>query len=141
MNLQGVADPERLASVSSDRDLFRALGVEPILGRTFRDDDPPQVAILGEGIWKRRFGADPSLIGKKITLNGEGYTVIGIMPGSFQFPYRVSYTEVWVPFDVSPENAGARGNHFLFVAARLKPGVTLEAARNEMDVIGRRTGA
>jgi len=138
MNLQGIAEPERLASVQADRGLFRMLGVEPIMGRTFLDDDPPNVAVLGEGIWKRRFGGDPSLVGKKITLDGEGYTVIGIMPADFQFPYRASYTEVWVPYDVSPQNANARGNHYLFVAARLKPAATLEAARNEMDVIAHR---
>src|SRR5580700_6317125 len=111
-NLQDVATPERIATVSADRGLFRMLGVEPIAGRTFRDDDPPHVAVIGEGFWKRRFGGDPSLIGKNIKVDGENFTVIGIMPEAFQFPYRASYTELWVPLEIPVKQTHARGNHF-----------------------------
>src|SRR5580693_7653880 len=137
-NLQDNSNPERIATVAADRGLFGALGVEPIAGRTFRDDDPPHVVVVGEGFWKRRYGSDPALVGKNITLDGEAFTVIGIMPQSFQFPYRQSYTELWIPINVPPTLTGERGTHFLFVTARLKRGVTIEAARGEMDLIAKR---
>jgi putative ABC transport system permease protein len=137
-NLEDKSSAERIPTVSADRSLFRMLGVEPIEGRTFRDDDPPHVAVVGEAIWKRRFGGDPKLIGKNITLDGEPFTVIGIMPQSFQFPYRQSITELWVPINNGPQLMGDRGTHYLFVTGRLKQGVTIEAARREMDVIANR---
>jgi putative ABC transport system permease protein len=137
-NLQDNSNAERIASVSADRGLFRALGVEPIAGRTFRDDDPPHVVVVGEGFWKRRYASDPALVGKNITLDGEAFTVIGIMPQSFQFPYRQSYTELWIPINVGPQLTNERGTHFLFVTGRLRQGVTLESARREMDLIAKR---
>jgi putative ABC transport system permease protein len=137
-NLQDNSSAERLAAISVDRDVFRVLGIEPIAGRTFRADDPPQVVVVSEGFWKRRYASDPALVGKNITLDGEPFTVIGIMPQSFQFPYRQSMTELWLPINVGPPLTGERGNHFLFVTARLKPGVTIDAARREMDVIAKR---
>jgi putative ABC transport system permease protein len=140
-NLQDVATPERIATVSADRGLFRMLGVEPIAGRTFRDDDPPHVVVVGEGFWKRRFGGDPSFVGKQIKIDGESFTVIGIMPEAFQFPYRASYTELWIPQDIAPAQAHQRGNHFLFVVGRLKSAATVDSARNEMGVIAKRLEA
>jgi putative ABC transport system permease protein len=139
-NLQDNSNPERIAAVSADRGMFRTLGVEPIAGRTFRDDDPPHVAVVGEGFWKRRYAGDPALIGKNITLDGEAYAVIGIMPQSFQFPYRQSYTEIWLPINVGQHLTSDRGTHFLFVTGRLKQGTTIETARREMDVIATRLG-
>jgi putative ABC transport system permease protein len=114
-NLQGVDEPEKIATVSAERGLFRMLGVEPILGRTFLDDDPPGVVVIGAGLWKRRFGADPGLIGKKIVLDGEGFTVIGVMPEKFQFPYRASYSELWIPLEVPTLHAHNRRYHADFV--------------------------
>jgi predicted permease len=140
-NLQDVADPVRIAVVAADRGLFRMLGVEPIAGRTFRDDDPPNVVVAGAGFWERRFGRNSSFLGSKINLDGESYTVIGIMPENFQFPFRASFTELWRPLEISPANKSARGNHFLFVSGRLKPGVTIESARNDMGVIAKRLEA
>jgi putative ABC transport system permease protein len=101
-NLQDVADPERIATTWAERGFFRMLGVEPVAGRTFREDDPPNIVVLSAGFWKRRFGGDASLIGKKITLDGEGFAVIGVMPDGFQFPYRTSQTELWIPWVVPP---------------------------------------
>ena len=137
-NLQDNSNPERIATVSADRGLFRALGVDPIAGRTFRDDDPPHVVVVGEGFWKRRYGSDPALVGKNITLDGEGFTVIGIMPQNFQFPYRQSYTELWIPINVGPQLTNDRGTHFLFVTGRLKQGATIDTASREMDLIAKR---
>jgi putative ABC transport system permease protein len=134
-NLQGVDEPERIAAVSAERGLFRMLGVEPVQGRTFRDDDPPGVVVIGAGFWKRRFGADPTLIGKKIVLDGEGFTVIGVMPEEFQFPYRASYSELWIPLEVAPKYAHSRHYHADFVTGRLKPGRTIDDARNELSLV------
>ncbi len=137
-NLQDNSSAERIASVAAERGLFQMLGVAPIRGRTFRDDDPPQVAVVSEGFWKRRYGAAPGFVGRKITLDGVPFTVIGIMPQSFQFPYRASLTELWMPLVVAKEAAADRGSHFLDVTARLKPGSTLASASRELDVIAKR---
>src|SRR2546429_698422 len=72
-NLEGIGEPERIMIIRAERRLFRMLGVESSLGRTFRDDDPLQVAVLGAGIWKRSFGGDPAVIGRKIKLDGEDF--------------------------------------------------------------------
>jgi putative ABC transport system permease protein len=137
-NLQDNSNPERIATVSADLGLFNTLGVAPLAGRTFRDDDPPHVVVVGEGFWKRRYASDPNMVGKNITLDGEAFTVIGIMPQDFQFPYRQSYTELWIPITISPQLAKDRGTHYLFVTGRLKQGVTIDRARGEMDVIAKR---
>jgi predicted permease len=137
-NLQDNSNPERIATVAADRGVFQMLGVAPIAGRTFRNDDPTHVVVVGEGFWKRRYGSDPALIGKNITLDGEAYTVIGIMPQNFQFPYRASITELWIPLEIPANLVSARGTHFLFVGARLKQGATLAGAAREMEVIAKR---
>jgi putative ABC transport system permease protein len=138
-NLQDNGDPERIAAVGADRGLFQTLGVQPIAGRTFRPDDPPHVAVIGAGLWKRRYASDRALIGKNIMLDGQAFTVIGVMPRDFQFPYQTAHTELWVPLEPlrSPR---PRGLKYLSTVARLKPGVKLEAARKEMAVIAQRLG-
>jgi putative ABC transport system permease protein len=136
-NLENVADPERIATVWAGRGLFRMLGVEPIAGRTFRDDDPLNVVVIGAGFWKRRFGGDPALMGRTIALDGESFTVIGVMPESFHFPYRASQNELWIPWEVSPQWANNRSYRVDFLVGRLKPGVTLDAARSELGVIAK----
>ncbi len=132
-------DPERIQTVWAERGLFQMLGVMPMLGRTFREDDPPNVAVLGAGLWKRRFGADPSCIGRKITLDTEPYTVIGVMPEGFQFPYRGSSTELWVPWTMSP--GLSRNRRVDHVVARIRSGVTLDTARMELTTIASRLEA
>jgi predicted permease len=136
-NLENVADPERIATVWAGRGLFRMLGVEPIAGRTFRDDDPLNVVVIGAGFWKRRFGGDPALMGRTIALDGESFTVIGVMPESFHFPYRASQNELWIPWEVSPQWANNRSYRVDFLVGKLKPGVTLDAARSELGVIAK----
>jgi putative ABC transport system permease protein len=140
-NLQDVSDPERIATTWAERGFFRMLGVEPIAGRTFRDDDPPNVVVLSAGFWKRRFGGDPALIGKKITLDGEGFTAIGVMPDGFQFPYRASQTELWIPWVVPPRYEHNRSYRVDSVAGRLKAGVSVDASRTELHVIAKRLEA
>jgi putative ABC transport system permease protein len=138
-SLEGIDEPERISTVTTDRGLFHMLGVEPVRGRTFLDNDPPDVVVVGEGLWKRRFGGDPSLIGRKITLDGEGFTVIGVMPEAFQFPYRAVSNELWIPFDVPPQYRNLPGYRFDFVTGRLKDGVSPQAALDELAEISKRT--
>jgi len=137
-NLQNIADPEQVATVAAERSLFRTLGVEPIAGRTFLTDDPPQVVVISEGFWKRHFGADPSAVGRKITFDGEGFTVIGVMPDRFQFPYRATYTDAWIPWEAPPEFRQMRTYRVNSVVARVKSGIPMDRALTELNVIAKR---
>jgi putative ABC transport system permease protein len=141
-NLTGVGEPERLDGRRVSANLFDLLGVRAVLGRTFvPGDDRPgtHVVLLSYSLWQRRFGSDPSVIGGALTLNGESYTVIGIMPLFVQLPGLANRNDqVWVPIAFPPEEAAQRGNHFLEVIARLKPGFTLKQAQAEMDTIAAR---
>ncbi|HEV3409831.1 MAG TPA: ABC transporter permease, partial [Chthoniobacterales bacterium] len=141
-NLTGVGEPERLDGRRVSANTFDVLGVQAILGRTFvAEEDLPgtRVVLLNEILWKRRFGADPSVIGRALMLNGESYTVIGVLPGNVRLPgFGNWHDQVWVPLAFPPEEAAGRGNHFLQVIARLKPGITLQQARAEMETIAAR---
>jgi hypothetical protein len=99
-NLHDVAEPERIAAVTAERGLFDLLAVRPLAGRTFNENDPLNVAVVSEGFWRRRYGSRPSVADWKIVLDGQPYTVVGIMPDRFQFPYRTTMTEVWIPADL-----------------------------------------
>jgi putative ABC transport system permease protein len=141
-NLTGVGEPERLDGRRVSANLFDLLGVSALLGRTFvPDDDRPgtHVVLLSYSLWQRRFGSDPSVIGRALALNGESYTVIGIMPRFVQLPgFENRNDQVWVPIAFSSEESAQRGNHFLEVIARMKPGITLKQAQAEMDTIAAR---
>ncbi len=140
LNLTGGGEPERLQGIRVSEGFFPVLGVAPGAGRFFLpEEDRPggaAVAIVGAGLWKRRFGSDPGLVGRSITLNGKPHTVVGIMPEGFAFP--TPRTEIWVPLALSKEttDVSQRGNEFLDGAiARLKPGVPLAQAQSDMDRI------
>jgi putative ABC transport system permease protein len=139
-NLTNAGDPERLKGRRVSANLFPLLGVEPQLGRIFStaEDQPgsQQVVVLSHRLWQRRFGGDPSIAGKPLTLNDETYTVIGVMPARFQFPEKDD--ELWVPIALSAQEAANRNRHYLEVVARLKPGVTLPQAQTDMTTIGTR---
>jgi len=141
-NLTGVGEPERLEGRRVSANLFELLGVPAALGRTFvADDDRPgtHVVLLSYSLWQRRFGSDPAVIGRALTLNGESYTVVGVMPQLMQLPgYENANDQLWVPIAFPPEEAAQRGNHFLEVIARLKPGITLKQAQAEMETISAR---
>jgi len=128
--------PERIAGMRVSANLPQLLGVSPILGRSFRDDeDAPgrnQVVLLGHGLWQRRFGADPRVVGRVIRLNGLAFTVVGVMPSLFRFPVEA---EMWMPMGFTPEDLKSRNNHVLWGVGRLKPGVTPEQAQAEMDLL------
>ncbi|MGO9258317.1 MAG: ABC transporter permease [Bryobacteraceae bacterium] len=137
-DLQDIADPEEVTTVAAERSLFRMLGVEPMAGRTFLADDPPQVVVVSEGFGKRYFGAGPSALGRKITLDGEGFTVIGVMPERFQFPYRAVHTDAWIPWEAPPQFRHMPTYRADFVVARVKPGIPMDRALAELNGIARR---
>jgi predicted permease len=141
-NLTGVGEPERLDGRRVSANLFDLLGVPALLGRTFvPDDDRPgaHVVLLSHSLWQRRFGSDPNVIGRTITLNEESYTVIGVMPRSVHLPaYGTWRDKLWVPIAFTNEEMTERGNHFLDVIARMKPGITLKQAQAEMETIAAR---
>jgi putative ABC transport system permease protein len=133
-NLQDGAEPERVAAVAAERGLFDLLGVPPLIGRTFVPSDPPNVAVVSEQFWTRRFGANAPLNDRKITLDGEPYTIIGIMPARFHFPYRSMATEVWIPAEL---RAVTRFQRIDAAVGRVKSGLALDAARAELRTIAR----
>jgi putative ABC transport system permease protein len=142
-NLTQAGTPERLVEGRVSAGFFPMLGVEPIMGRVFSADEEAfgkhRVAILSEGLWKRRFGADPQVVGKTVPLDGEPYTIIGVLPASFRFATSDGDSPViWVPLALPPAQKENRALHFLEVIARLKPGVTLEQARGDMSAVAKR---
>lgn len=140
-NLTGAGDPERIAAASITTDLIQALGVEPVLGRSFSPEEGhgnSRVVLLSYALWQRQFGGDHSLLNKTIQLNGESYTVIGVMPAGFQFP---GTRELWVPLVLDPAREpwrADRANRNLSVFGRLKPDVTLDQASAEMKLVAQR---
>ena len=141
-NLQGAGEAVRLRTVTASANLFNALGVEPLRGRTFAagDDEPgaPPVVILSEGFWRRRFAGDPAAVGQTITLDGRASTVIGVMPSRFRFPAGTDATDLWSPLALSPAERASRGSHLYGVIARLAPGATVESARRDLAGVARR---
>src|SRR5438094_3169454 len=141
-NLTGVGEPERLDGRRVSANLFDLLGGPALLGRAFvPDDDRPgtHVVLLSYSLWQRRFGSDSNVIGRAITLNGESYNVIGVMPRSVHLPAYGNWNDkVWVPIAFTNEETTERGNHFLDVIARIKAGITLKQAQAEMETIAAR---
>ncbi len=142
-DLTGSGEPERLALGNVSADLFETLGVAPALGRAFTREEytvgGAPVVILSHSLWQRRFGGDPQVIGRAITLEREGRTIVGIMPPRFRFPEE---SELWIPNQYDPnqqfspqELRREEGEGGKSVIARLKPGVTLEAARADLSRI------
>src|ERR1041384_4280524 len=131
-NLTGSGEPQRVRSVGVVTEFFKTLGVNATLGRYITaDDDQPgrnRVAVLGNGVWKRLFASNSSIVGKTITLDGTNYEVIGVMPESFDYP---SKTDLWVPFGLTSEQ-WQDGVEYLTAIGRLKPGVTLQEGKEEM---------
>src|SRR3712207_4026084 len=134
-NMTGGDEPERVAASAVSADFFRVMSVAAARGRAILPEDTAlgrdPVAVIGHGLWVRRFGSDPEVVGKRIEVSGRSLEVVGVMPKGFDFPQRA---EVWtaLQLDVSKD---ARDNRSYPVVARLKPGVTLEAARAEMDAV------
>jgi putative ABC transport system permease protein len=137
-SFSGGGEPEQLSGANISYNTFEILGVAPILGRMFTaEEDRPGndlVVILGHGLWKRRFGSKPEIIGRKITLNNRQRTVIGVMPPDFKFP---EVADLWVPLAIDTSH-WTRFSHGWDAIARLKPGVTLEQAQSDITTVARR---
>ena len=142
-NLTNAGDPESLLGYQLSANFFSLLGAEPILGRTFvAGEDTPghdHVVVLSYRLWQRRFGGSQEVLGKTVTLNGEPYSVIGVMPREFYYP--VLDNEVWTPFVIPSTALTDRSQRFLRVLARLKTSVTLQQAQAEADTIAARIAA
>jgi putative ABC transport system permease protein len=134
--------PERVTGANVTWDLFDLLGVKPALGPGFTaDQEKPganNVILLSHGLWERRFGSDPAVAGKPVTVNGTAMTIVGVMPAGFYYPTRQA--EFWRPMGLNPANA-SRGAHFLGAVARLKPGVGVAQAQAEVKAISERLAA
>jgi predicted permease len=145
--MTGRGEPARLQGAVVTADIFPLLGVAPVLGRTFHpDEDKPsesgRVVMLSHSLFQKRFNSDPSILNQSITLDGRSFTVVGVMPPSFEFPIQNEPVELWTT--IAGDAAGSepvtdqRGAHFLRVVGRLKPGVKHEQAQAELTAIAAR---
>lgn len=137
LNLTGAAMPEQVKGIHVSADFFPVFDATPAIGRVFSPDEDrpggPRLAVLSHGLWRRKFGGDPTAIGRAIVLNGEPFTVVGVLRPSFR-----SYppSDLFLPLQPDPNSTNQ--GHYLSAAARLKPGMTLEAARTQMKTAAER---
>src|SRR5215831_341728 len=139
LNLKAAGDPEQVRSRNITAGFFSTLGIQPLLGREFRREDEvwkgPAVAILSYGLWQRQYGAEASVLGERLTINGVSYTIVGVLPPFFNF---LGSTDLFTPAQYNPV-PGMRSARILIVIGRLKS--DLGQARTELDVLGRRLQA
>jgi putative ABC transport system permease protein len=139
-NLTGEGEPEKIEAYGVTANYFPMLGIKPALGRAFLpEEDKPEankVVMLNYNLWQKRYGGERSVIGHEILLDGEKYTVVGVMPAGFQL--LDSHIGLWVPIAFTTEELAQRGSHYLYVVARMKPDVTLTQANAEIRTIQQR---
>jgi putative ABC transport system permease protein len=138
--LTGAGDPESVIGYRFESDFFSVLGATPILGRTFtpQEEKPgsENVVVISYSLWNRRFGGDPDILGKSITLSGTPHTVIGVMPPGFNHP--AGMVQLWTPLALSPATQTNRNATIIRAVARLAPGISIEQAQLEMNAMARR---
>ncbi len=139
-NLMGESGSEQIRALQITSDIMPLLGVQPLLGRGFtRDEDVSgndRSVILGHALWRRRFAGDPGVVGRKLNLSGVPFTVVGVMPESFRFaPFWVTDAEMWVPLAFAPDVVDKRDHNSLRLFARLRPGVSVDAARADIAAV------
>ncbi|HKO98502.1 MAG TPA: ABC transporter permease [Pyrinomonadaceae bacterium] len=138
--LSGRGEPERVFAPSASSNFFSVLGVEPLLGRTFQPGEDkqgaPRVTVLTYGMWQRRFGGDPNVIGQSLNINGDNYTIVGVLPASFQFALRPA--DLWRPYQPTDNQLTRRYMHGTNLIGRLKPGVSAAQAQSELALIAKR---
>src|SRR6266851_2628658 len=144
VNLTGGQEPQRVRAIVASAELLPVLGVAPALGRGFSRDDERwgshRVAILGDGLWHSRFGGDPAIVGRSITLDGQPYTVAGVLPPGFS--WLGNEAQLLLPLSFEPgDNLNSHNNYFMAVIGRLRRGVTEERARAELAGIARQIGS
>ena len=145
--LSGTGDPAAVNATRMSSEVFAALGVPPLLGRTFtqrEDEEHQQVAVLSYGMWQSRFHGDANALGSKILLYRKPYTVIGVMPRDFEFPLNpghVNQSELWLPLSLQPEEftAGSAASWNSRMVGRLKPGITAEQAQSDAERVAGET--
>ncbi len=136
-NVSSAQEPEQVQGIRASSSLFTTLGVPPALGRVFTEaEEAPghHVVVISDSVWRNHFAAAASAIGSTLSLNGEPFEVIGVMPNGFEFPYRRN--GVWLPFAKEYQD-DQRGSHSFWVAARMKPDVGFEQARADVEQVGR----
>jgi putative ABC transport system permease protein len=135
----GGGEPENIRASRVSKEFFPTLEVKPFLGRTFLPEEDQQgrdrELVVSYEYWKNHLGADRSVIGRDITLNNQNYTIVGVMGPSFRMP---SWAEMWTPMAFTPAERGVRGEHHYLAIARLKPGVSVDQAQQDLDAISRR---
>ena len=126
--------PERVNAIVATANMFDVLGVHPRIGRAYNaDEDRPNVApvvVISDGLWRRAFGSDPSVVGKQMEIQGRKREVVGVAPPGFDL--HDARADVWIPMQLDPTNRQNRGSHFLYLVARLKPGITSAQASSEL---------
>jgi len=145
VNLVTATEPIRITTTFLSGTLFNSLGVQPQQGRWITPADDregaPNAILISDGLWRRSFGASNDVIGRATTMNGLPATIIGVMPPGFQYPPgQVDISEVWAPLQLTAADLQRRGNHRLGVLGKLRPGVTIEQARQEFAVLIDRWG-
>jgi putative ABC transport system permease protein len=139
MNLSGKTGTDFVRGVPTEANFFSLLGVDPIVGRTWApgEDQPGRddVVILSYELWQSRFAGDPKVVGQSLELNARKYTIVGVMPASFNFP---SQAQLWTPLDMSSKGLGERGNHSFNAIGRLKSGIAVAKAQADVALIAAR---
>src|SRR6266851_4571306 len=135
-NVAGAGMPQRLEGYLVTPSFFPLLGMAPLMGRVFPETEAGtgtiREAIISFATWQNHFGADPNIVGRSLNLNGGQVTIVAVMPREFDFPIGA---EIWAPWPVKPAEMNSRGDHTLDVIARLKPGVSVDQARAELNSI------
>jgi putative ABC transport system permease protein len=143
MNLTGSAEPQRIRVVQVARGYFSTLGIDAMLGRTFAPDEhkpgAPAVAVIGSALWRTEFGSAMNVTGKTLTVGGEPYVVVGVLPSEPLSVGTRANADLWVPLE-RDLLWSSRGTHFLAVVGRLKPGVSIEQARSSLAVLTKQLG-
>jgi len=138
--LGGQGEPQRVNAPVVSANFFSVLGVDPVIGRTFQEGEDkqngPKVAVLTYGLWQRSFGGDPNIVGKNLTINDDSYTVVGVLPASFQFALRSA--DLFLPYQPTDNQLTRRFMHGTNLIGRLKAGITAQQAQAELSTIAGR---
>ena len=142
VSLTADGPPEQVFGMRVTPNFFSVLGVKPLTGRTFTEEEDrsgAQVVVISERLWQNRYNRDPAAIGKSLMMDGGKFTIVGVMPRHFVFKFN--NRDYWQPMNFTPQQLANRGSHYLTVVARIKPGVTLARAREDMNQIARQLQA
>src|SRR5450755_1124080 len=138
--VSGIGEPRPLQALYATPNLFDLLGAKPVLGRVYTEEeaqDLVQSIVISTPFWKQQYHSDPQVLGKTITIEGVVSTIVGVMPAGFA-PFFGQHLDIWIPINPGNPRYSARIDHWLAPIARLKPGVTIQEAQTEMDVIAQR---